>query len=130
MFSGRRYDWASEPLYKCYYELLGPSRHLSVLFCTFVYMQVFNMLNSRKIHGEFNIFSGVQNNMLFIGIWFVITGIQCMIIFVAGKVFEVSPDSISGVQWGISLGFSVGMLFVAAFLKIVPDSFCPELGKK
>ena len=58
-------------------------------------MQVFNMINSRKIHGELNIFSGIQNNMLFIGIWFAIAGIQCMIIFVAGRVFEVSPDSIN-----------------------------------
>jgi hypothetical protein len=93
-------------------------------------MQVFNMINSRKIHGELNIFSGIQNNMLFIGIWFAIAGIQCMIIFVAGRVFEVSPDSINWEQWVIALVISVAMFPVAFVLKFVPDSFCPELGKK
>jgi len=59
VFTGRRYGWNSEPLYACYYDLLGPSRHLSVIFATFVYMQVFNMVNSRKIHDELNVFVGI-----------------------------------------------------------------------
>jgi hypothetical protein len=93
-------------------------------------MQVFNMINSRKIHGEINIFSGIQNNKLFIGIWLLITGIQAMIILVSGRVFEVSGDSINGEQWIIAMIVSVAMFPVAFILKFVPDSFCPELGKK
>ena len=130
VFTGRRYDWNSEPLYKCYYDLLGPSRHLSVLFCTFVYLQVFNMMNSRKIHDEVNIFKGIFSNPLFITIMLIIAVVQAIIIMFVGKTFEVSDDAINSQQWLVSMLFSLGVFPVDLILKFVPDSLCPELGKK
>lgn len=34
----------------------GPSRHFTIVFNTFVWMQLFNFINSRRIRDEFNIF--------------------------------------------------------------------------
>ena len=34
----------------------GPSEHFTIIFNTFVLMTLFNEINSRKIHGEYNVF--------------------------------------------------------------------------
>lgn len=42
-----------------------PSQHYTIIFNTFVLMQLFNEINSRKIHGERNVFSGIFRNLIF-----------------------------------------------------------------
>ena len=36
----------------------GPSRHFTIIFNTFVWMNIFNFLNARRIKDELNIFEG------------------------------------------------------------------------
>lgn len=48
-----------------------PSQHFTIIFNTFVMMTLFNEVNSRKIHGERNIFEGLFSNPIFYGILFV-----------------------------------------------------------
>lgn len=45
---------------------VGSTHHLTIFFNTFVLCQLFNELNCRKINGEFNIFSGLLGNKVFI----------------------------------------------------------------
>uniref|UniRef100_A0A9J8DEG1 Calcium-transporting ATPase n=1 Tax=Cyprinus carpio carpio TaxID=630221 RepID=A0A9J8DEG1_CYPCA len=47
-----------------------PSEHYTIVFNTFVMMQLFNEINARKIHGERNVFDGIFNNMIFCSIVF------------------------------------------------------------
>uniref|UniRef100_A0A8C5KIU7 Calcium-transporting ATPase n=1 Tax=Jaculus jaculus TaxID=51337 RepID=A0A8C5KIU7_JACJA len=42
-----------------------PSEHYTIVFNTFVLMQLFNEINARKIHGERNVFEGIFNNVIF-----------------------------------------------------------------
>ena len=70
--SGRYYDWDMSPLYKDYYDELGPSRHYTNLFNVFVWLQIFSMINSRKINDEKNVFGGILSNFLFIIVFFFI----------------------------------------------------------
>ncbi|XP_054574780.1 plasma membrane calcium-transporting ATPase 1 isoform X5 [Eptesicus fuscus] len=42
-----------------------PSEHYTIVFNTFVLMQLFNEINARKIHGERNVFEGIFNNIIF-----------------------------------------------------------------
>ena len=42
--------------------------HLSVMFNVFVFMQVFNEINSRKINDERNVFDRIFSNKIFIGV--------------------------------------------------------------
>lgn len=42
-----------------------PSQHYTIVFNTFVLMQLFNEINSRKIHGERNVFAGIFHNLIF-----------------------------------------------------------------
>ena len=47
-----------------------PTQHFTMIFNTFVMMTLFNEINARKIHGQRNVFSGLQRNIVFIAIWF------------------------------------------------------------
>ncbi|XP_065740915.1 plasma membrane calcium-transporting ATPase 2 isoform X14 [Phocoena phocoena] len=42
-----------------------PSEHYTIIFNTFVMMQLFNEINARKIHGERNVFDGIFRNPIF-----------------------------------------------------------------
>jgi P-type Ca2+ transporter type 2B len=59
--SGRRYILSGESLdYSFAIEFsIGPSRHFTFIFNTFVMMQIFNFLNARKLKDEWNTFSGL-----------------------------------------------------------------------
>jgi hypothetical protein len=48
-----------------------PSQHFTIIFNTFVMMTLFNEINSRKIHGERNIFEGLFSNPIFYSILFI-----------------------------------------------------------
>lgn len=57
-----------------------PSEHYTIVFNTFVMMQLFNEINARKIHGERNVFEGIFNNLIFCTIVFGTFVIQVLII--------------------------------------------------
>jgi Ca2+ transporting ATPase len=45
------------------------AEHFTLIFNTFIFMQIFNEINSRKIGiKEYNVFEGILKNYLFIGI--------------------------------------------------------------
>jgi P-type Ca2+ transporter type 2B len=46
-----------------------PTQHFTIIFNTFVMMTLFNEINARKIHGQRNVFEGLNRNPLFVGIW-------------------------------------------------------------
>ena len=45
-----------------------PTEHFTIIFNTFVFMQIFNEFNARKVHGERNVFTNIHTNYIFIGI--------------------------------------------------------------
>ncbi|XP_052330201.1 plasma membrane calcium-transporting ATPase 2 [Oncorhynchus keta] len=53
-----------------------PSEHYTIIFNTFVLMQLFNEINARKIHGERNVFDGIFRNPIFCSIVFGTFAIQ------------------------------------------------------
>lgn len=59
VYPGRLQNWDGSPLYDKYVDEHGISRHMSCVFNVFVYMQVFNFVNARKVNDEVNIFQGV-----------------------------------------------------------------------
>lgn len=90
------YDWSGNELYLAKSADWGPSRHMSNVFNIFVFMQIFNMLNARKINDEKNIFDGIFTNPMFLIIWVIIIIGQFIIVQFTGIVFEVSRD---GLPW-------------------------------
>ena len=45
------------------------SQHFTMIFNSFVMMTLFNEVNARKLHGQINVFQGLDRNPIFIGIW-------------------------------------------------------------
>lgn len=76
---GRLYDWNADPLYLPYRTELGPSRNLTMVFNTFVFLQIFNMINARKINDELNPFADVFANKMFLFIWAIIAVMQILL---------------------------------------------------
>lgn len=58
--------------YKRFILDFGTSRHFTMIFNTFVMMQIFNFLNARKIMDEVNVFSGIFTNSMFLSMIFMI----------------------------------------------------------
>lgn len=46
-----------------------PSQHFTLVFNAFVMMTLFNEINSRKIHGQRNVFEGMFRNPIYYCIW-------------------------------------------------------------
>lgn len=62
-------------------ENRGPSEHYTMMFNTFVVLQLFNEFNARKLYGEWKVFEGITRNWLFIVIILTILVVQVNFIF-------------------------------------------------
>jgi Ca2+ transporting ATPase len=56
VFPGRPTNWDGTPLWSLFLEEHGVSHHMTNVFNVFTVMQIFNLVNSRKINDEKNIF--------------------------------------------------------------------------
>uniref|UniRef100_A0A8C8HU21 Calcium-transporting ATPase n=1 Tax=Oncorhynchus tshawytscha TaxID=74940 RepID=A0A8C8HU21_ONCTS len=97
-----------------------PSEHYTIVFNTFVMMQLFNEINARKIHGERNVFDGIFKNMIFCSIVFGTFVIQIVIVQFGGKPFSCVGLSIDQWLWCVFLGF--GCLLWGQVVTTVPTS--------
>ncbi|KAK5166752.1 hypothetical protein LTR04_000463 [Oleoguttula sp. CCFEE 6159] len=104
----------------------------TLVFNTFVWMQIFNQLNNRRLDNKFNIFEGIQHNWFFIVIQLVMIGGQVLIIFVGGRAFSVYR--LNGAQWGYSIVLGALSIPVGIIIRLIPDelirSFIPERLKR
>jgi Ca2+-transporting ATPase len=91
----------------------------TVVFNTFVWMQIFNEFNNRRLDNKFNIFEGMFRNYWFLGINAIMVGGQIMIIYVGGKAFSVTR--LSGTLWGVCVICSIACLPWAIVLRTIPD---------
>lgn len=97
----------------------------ALVFNTFVWMQIFNEFNNRRLDNKFNILEGVHRNYFFIFINFIMIGGQVMIIFVGGRAFNVTR--LTGAQWGLSLGLGAISLPIGVFMRLIPDKLIVKL---
>jgi Ca2+ transporting ATPase len=99
-------------------ELRENSVHYTIIFNTFVWMQLFNEINSRKLEGERNVFGGFFNNYLFLAILFVTAGLQVVMVELGGDALHVHVDGLEGKYWGIGIAFGAGSLVVQQIINI------------
>jgi len=66
--------------------------HFTFVFQIFVFMQIFNQINARKIEdGEFNVFSGIFSNYFFLVVIVLVTIIQIAMVEYGGKAIKTYP---------------------------------------
>lgn len=93
----------------------------TLIFNTFVWLQIFNELNNRRLDNRLNVFEGITRNWFFIGINIIMVGGQVLIIFVGGPAFKITP--LNGKEWGLSIALGAISLPFGAFIRKVPDEW-------
>ncbi|KKK19580.1 hypothetical protein ARAM_006540 [Aspergillus rambellii] len=91
----------------------------TIVFNTFVWMQIFNEFNNRRLDNKLNIFEGMHRNYWFLGINLIMVGGQVMIVYVGGDAFGVTE--LTSAQWGICIACAIGCLPFAVILRLIPD---------
>ncbi|XP_066117743.1 plasma membrane calcium-transporting ATPase 4 isoform X3 [Saccopteryx bilineata] len=106
-----------------------PSQHYTIVFNTFVLMQLFNEINSRKIHGERNVFSGIFRNIIFCSVVLGTFVSQIFIVEFGGKPFSCTSLTLS--QWFWCLFIGIGELLWGQVISTIPTQslkFLKEAG--
>ncbi|XP_020289547.1 plasma membrane calcium-transporting ATPase 2 isoform X4 [Pseudomyrmex gracilis] len=103
----------------------GPTQHYTFIFNTFVMMTLFNEINSRKIHGERNVFQGMFSNPIFYLIW-IGTFFSQVVIIQYGKM-AFSTKALSLDQWLWCLFFGIGTLIWGQVITTIPTRRIPKI---
>ncbi|KAI4673508.1 uncharacterized protein J4E84_011034 [Alternaria hordeiaustralica] len=114
------------------YDLSDPNKQLeldTVIFNAFVWMQIFNIFNNRRLDNKLNVLEGVFRNWFFIGIVVMIIGLQVLIVFVGGRAFQIKPGGIDGTQWAISIVVGFVCIPWAVLIRYFPDEWFAAIAR-
>jgi len=90
----------------------------ALVFNTFVFCQLFNEFNCRRVEDEFNIFQGIHKCRLFYIIMIFTIVVQVLIIEFAGSVAQVHPLTI--LQWLVCVGIGAGSIPLGYIGRLLP----------
>jgi len=100
--------------------------HFTILFNIFVFMQIFNSISSRKLlKTEWNIFKGIFNNPLYLGIQAFTIITQIFMVQFGGRALRTHPLSLSQ-HLGCILIASSSML-ITFIVKVLPFNLQEEM---
>ncbi|KAG7393121.1 hypothetical protein PHYPSEUDO_012457 [Phytophthora pseudosyringae] len=114
--SGRYEDLAEDVKHE-------PTQHMTVIFNTFVWMQLFNELNCRKIHDEPNVLEGLMSNRVYLYVTFLQIIMQLIIVQCTGSFFNCAP--LTAGQWGISIGIGAVSMPLRVVLRCLSAKWLP-----
>ncbi|DAZ99872.1 TPA: hypothetical protein N0F65_008615 [Lagenidium giganteum] len=101
-----------------------PNKHMTIVFNTFVWAQLFNELNCRKIHDEINIFDGVLGNRIYLYVCVFQISMQIIIVQCTGRFFNCEP--LNGREWGICILLGFGSLPLGLALRLLSSKRLPS----
>lgn len=104
--------------------------HMTAVFNTFVFLQIFNFFNARRVHDQTNLFTGLRNAWFGLAILGGIVFFQILWVEVGGdtlctKMLDVAPLFISMALGTCSLGIGV----LARLIPFRDDTFLRKDGK-
>jgi len=95
--------------------------HYTIVFNAFVFMQVFNEINARKLKAnEVNVFEDFCNNSMFILIEFITIIVQIAFIEVGGRAIKTTP--LSAGQHILCICIGLGSIIIGFLIKSIPES--------
>uniref|UniRef100_A0A0R3RZZ7 Calcium-transporting ATPase n=1 Tax=Elaeophora elaphi TaxID=1147741 RepID=A0A0R3RZZ7_9BILA len=101
-----------------------PSRHFTIIFNAFVLMTLMNEINSRKVHGERNVFKGLFTNPLFCIIWILTLISQVFIVQFGGAWVSTAP--LNEIHWAVCIACAFGTLLWGQVLATIPSKVLPK----
>ncbi|CAG8583096.1 955_t:CDS:1, partial [Acaulospora colombiana] len=96
----------------------------TIIFNTFVFLQVFNEINCRRIDDTVNVFRNIFNNHIFIIIQIVVIAGQVLIIQFCGIAFGTVP--LNWYQWLVTVLIGFLSIPVGLIIRLIPNSCLPE----
>ena len=114
------YD-SADPLYED--ELGVPTerlRAMTIVFQTYFFMQIFNMINSRRID-DYNVFENLTQSYALILVILLALGIQMLIIAFGGRLMRTYPLSIK--DSGICFAIAASSLLWGIIFRLIPASW-------
>ncbi|POM65809.1 Calcium-translocating P-type ATPase, PMCA-type [Phytophthora palmivora] len=100
------------------------TKHMTIVFNTFVWMQLFNELNCRKIHDEINIFKGITRNRVFLYVCVLQVAMQVVMVQFTGDWFNCTPLDID--QWFVCIGIGFISLPLGLLLRSISTKNAPS----
>ncbi|RCH85954.1 hypothetical protein CU097_006847, partial [Rhizopus azygosporus] len=91
----------------------------TIVFNTFVFCQIFNEINCRRIDSHLNIFHNILSNKFFLFIFFLCVGLQSIIVNFGGAAFQVVR--IDGISWAISICVGLISIPIGVVIRLIPD---------
>ena len=91
-------------------------RTKTLIFNSFILMQLSNLVCARDITGNLNVFAGFFRNHYFYGVLLIIAGFQVFAIEVAYSLFSAVP--LNGTEWGICIMFMLLNIPVVLLSKV------------
>ncbi|KAI9497916.1 PMCA-type calcium-translocating P-type ATPase [Zychaea mexicana] len=93
----------------------------TMVFNIFVFLQVFNEINCRRIDGSLNVFKNITHDWIFVAVQAAVVVCQVIIVTFGGLAF--STVSLTAEQWLITVGIGALSLPVGVIIRLIPD-FC------
>jgi Ca2+-transporting ATPase len=93
----------------------------TMLFGTFVYLQVFNLISSRQLNGEVGIFKDIMRNKIFIVVWMIIVLVQTLVLLF-GDSF-MSTSDLDTTDWQIIIAVSAISLVFTFIQRITMKAY-------
>ncbi|KAH0825807.1 cation transporting ATPase [Lanmaoa asiatica] len=91
----------------------------TVVFNIFMFAQISNSFNSRRLDRKLNIFEGLLNNYYFVVITLIKIVIQIIVVFIGHATFQVT--SIRDLEWGVSLALSAVSIPLGTLICLLPN---------
>jgi Ca2+-transporting ATPase len=94
----------------------------TMVFNIFVFLQVFNEINCRRIDGSLNVFKDMFNNWIFITVQVVVIVGQYLIVTYGGIAFKTVPLTLN--QWIITVLIGSLSIPIGTVIRLIPDCGC------
>jgi len=101
--------------------------HNTIIFNAFIFCQIFNEYNARQLGDDYDIFSGIESNPIFLGVTAFSVGTQVLLVYLCGPFLKTDPD-FTAAQFFITVALGaisipVGLLMRCFPVEEDPDSF-------
>eukprot|EP00877_Chromochloris_zofingiensis_P010936 jgi/Chrzof1/6096/Cz17g09160.t1 len=93
-------------------------RTASLLFNAFIFCQVMNEINARRINDELNVFEDLHKSPIFLAVIVITIGLQVIIIQTpVSNFFKIAP--LNGPEWGVSIAIGLGAVPVSIATRLI-----------
>ncbi|OBZ88463.1 Calcium-transporting ATPase PAT1 [Choanephora cucurbitarum] len=94
----------------------------TMVFNVFVFLQVFNEINCRRIDGTLNVFKDIFDNWIFVAVQIAVIVGQYLIVTFGGIAFKTVPLSLN--QWLVTVAIGALSIPVGTIIRLIPDCGC------